>query len=421
MFKLKSIKSNFLSFSRSQKIFIISIIASVFFISAEYGITRPASTSIFVSNFTSRLFPYCWILAVPVNLLIVYLYNRFLPKLGCLKTFFAFVISIIFVNSTTALLVKKYPFLAFIQFIFKDVYILLAFKQAWSIIHSTIDTNKAKYLYGVMFGMGGMGSVLGGLVSGFSAVKMGSVNLFYFSCPLYLLIFFFYYTAYKNSSISKGKFQDLLFSENSNPKEGFSLIRKSSFLLFILLIVIFMQVSTALLDYQFNFFLEKNIPNMDLRTQYTGRLTSLINFLSTAFQFFGGFVLVHFLGLKRAHKLVPMLLGVNSFAFLLFPSFGMATYAFATIKSLDYSLFGIIREMLYIPLKLDEKYRAKAIIDVFAYRSAKAFASLFLIFIQNITGLNIILLISVMSTIIYLFWIKIVSLMFKKQEVQKPI
>ncbi|NGX57005.1 MAG: hypothetical protein K1060chlam5_01261, partial [Candidatus Anoxychlamydiales bacterium] len=197
-------------------------------------------------------------------------------------------------------------------------------------------------------------------------------------------------------------------------KEGFSLIKKSSFLSFILLIVIFMQISTALLDYQFNFFLEKNIVNIDLRTQFTGKLTSIINGISTLFQFLGGFLLIHFIGLRRSHLLVPSLLILNVIAIFIYPSFIMATMAFVSIKSLDYSFFGIIREMLYIPLKKDEKYRAKAIIDVFAYRSSKALASLFLIFIQNLTGLNVILLISIISMTIYFIWINIIRVMFKK-------
>ena len=211
-------------------------------------------------------------------------------------------------------------------------------------------------------------------------------------------------------------FKSLISSEDANPKEGFALIKKSNFMLFILFVVIFMQVSTAFLDYQFNIHLEKAIPDIDLRTQFTGKLTSVINSISTAFQLLGGFILIQFLGLKKSHISIPILLGVNSILFFFFPSFGMATIAFATIKSLDYSFFGIIREMLYIPLKLDEKYRAKAIIDVFAYRSAKAIASLFLIFMQNITGLNIVLLISVISMVIYFLWIRVVSVMFKKHE-----
>ena len=38
--------------------------------------------------------------------------------------------------------------------------------------------------------------------------------------------------------------------------------------------------------------------------------------------------------------------------------------------------------MLYLPLKNEEKFKAKAIIDVFAYRSSKAVASLIIIALQ---------------------------------------
>lgn len=411
----ESFKKKYFNFEHSQKLFILSILACVFFISCDYAIIRPASTSIFISYYSSKLFPYSWILGVPFNLFIVYLYNRFLPVIGCLKTFCAFVFSIIFINILTSLFVAKLPLLIFFQFIFKDVYILLAFKQAWSMIHTTINTQKAKFIYGLMFGFGGIGAVLGGIISGFFAVQIKSENLFLFSLPLYLLVFLFYYIALKNSGISGG-FKKEILEETSNSKEGFSLIKKSPYLVIILLIVISMQISTAFLDYQFNVYLEKTIPNIDLRTQFTGKLTSIINSISTCFQFFGGFLLINILGLKKSHLSIPILLACNSLLFLFFPSFAMITYAFASIKSLDYSLFGIIREMLYIPLKTDEKYRAKAIIDVFAYRSAKAFASLFLIFLQNITGLNIILLITIVSMIIYVIWTKVVLNLFNKEK-----
>src|SRR3989304_10390695 len=150
-------KKNFLDFNASQKIFILSIAICVFLFSCDYAIIRPASTSLFISNFSSKMFPYSWILGVPFNLLIVYLYNRFLPVIGCLKTFFTFVCSIICINILTSLFATKFPILIFLQFIFKDVYILLAFKQVWSMIHTTINTQKAKFLYGLLFGCGGIG------------------------------------------------------------------------------------------------------------------------------------------------------------------------------------------------------------------------------------------------------------------------
>ena len=413
---INTVKKFLSNYTSSQKTFILSVLVSVFFISCDYAIIRPASTSIFLSNYSSKIFPYCWILGVPFNLLVVYLYNRFLPTIGRLKVFFVFVSCIILMHSLTALFAQKFAWLIFLQFIFKDVYILLAFKQTWSMIHTTIDTQKAKLLYGLMFGIGGFGSVLGGMVSGFFAVQIKSQNLFLFSIPIYLIVSFFYVRALKNSAITNEDFKEEYKNDSNHSKEGFSLFKKSPYLLLILLIVISMQVATAFIDYQFNTYLEKAIPNVDLRTAFTGKVTSSINFLVTCFQFFGGFLLINFVGLKRSHLFVPFLLAINSLAFLFFPSFGMATYSHMTIKTLDYSFFGIIREMLYIPLKTDEKYRAKAIIDVFAYRSAKAVASLFLIFLQNVTGLNIIILISIISMLVYFIWIRIVSVMFKKHS-----
>jgi ATP/ADP translocase len=38
--------------------------------------------------------------------------------------------------------------------------------------------------------------------------------------------------------------------------------------------------------------------------------------------------------------------------------------------------------MLYIPMKPEEKFNAKAFIDVFVYRGAKIFASLFVMVLQ---------------------------------------
>jgi AAA family ATP:ADP antiporter len=51
--------------------------------------------------------------------------------------------------------------------------------------------------------------------------------------------------------------------------------------------------------------------------------------------------------------------------------------AFVLFKAFDYSLFRAAKEILYIPLSFDERYRAKEFIDVFGYRCSKGGISLF--------------------------------------------
>jgi ATP/ADP translocase len=53
-----------------------------------------------------------------------------------------------------------------------------------------------------------------------------------------------------------------------------------------------------------------------------------------------------------------------------------AGLAFTLFKAIDYSTFRAAKEILYIPLSFDARYRAKEVIDVFGYRFGKGGTSL---------------------------------------------
>lgn len=405
-------------FSRSEKFFIFFAMLCGMSIAAEYGITRPASNALFLTAFSSKAYPYVWLATVPLNLFVVYLYNRFLPKIGPWRMMATLAGATMAINTLCGLFLSAFPQLIFFHFAWKDIYILIMFKQLWSMIHSTIAASRAKIIYGVIFGMGTIGSVLSSLIPGFFAVKIGSEQLFFFTLPLYLVLLFAYSMAFKRSGVKETHFQRDL-SADPRSREGFALIYRSPFLIAVLLLVVFMQVSVALMEYQFNAHLEMNILEKDLRTEYCGRLIALMNILSAVFQFVGGFLMVHLLGLKRSHFFIPMLLCATAFFSLGLPSFAIISLGYVFIKSVDFSLFGIIREMLYIPLQLDEKFRAKAVIDVFAYRTSKALVSVCILVLQAVVGAAILSWISALSILIFIAWMAVVALMFKKYRPQE--
>jgi AAA family ATP:ADP antiporter len=407
------ILSELSQFTRAQKWFVFFAMATGFLIASEYAITRPASSAMFLSLFSSKAIPWVWLISVPFNLLIIYLYNRFLPRLGPLKIIGAIGLATVCVNLTAAFSPLFFPSFIFLQFIWKDIYILLMFKQLWSMIHSTIPSGRAKYLYGLIFGMGTLGSIIGSTVPSFFAVGLGSQHLFLFTLPLYTMLYLSYRAAFQRSALNTGSFLNDL-TLDPHPKEGFSMIRRSGFLMAVLTLVIFMQVSVGLMDYQFNIHLENNIFEQDLRTEYCGRLVGLTNILSGAFQFLGGFLMIHFLGIRGSHLFIPFVLLSNAIFCWILPSFAIISFSYAFLKSIDFSLFGVIREMLYIPLRLDEKFRAKAIIDVFAYRSSKAFVSLCMLMLQFSAGAYLLQIASLLSIAVFLAWIIVISFFFKK-------
>ncbi|MDQ5956577.1 MAG: antiporter, family, partial [Chlamydiota bacterium] len=74
-------------FSKTERLFIIGAMLCGFFILADYSIIYPVSNSLFISTYGTHFFPYAWLVSIPLNLLLVGLYNKYLPKFGCLKTY----------------------------------------------------------------------------------------------------------------------------------------------------------------------------------------------------------------------------------------------------------------------------------------------------------------------------------------------
>ncbi|KAG6559923.1 TLC ATP/ADP transporter [Candidatus Rhabdochlamydia oedothoracis] len=403
-------------FSATEHLFIIGAMLCGFFISADYSIIRPVSTSLFITKYGTQFFPYAWIISVPLNLLLIGIYNKYLPKLGCLRIYLIVAGSIVAINYSCALLIKHFSFLIFFLYIWKEIYIMLMFQQLWSIIHSTVSLKHAKYLYGFFLGAGGLGSLLGSLLPGFFAVKVGSESLLYMTLPLYLCLTAAFILTLKQSNAG----ESLLLKEKKSAKEallhGVKLIINSRTLIFIALSVLFMQLSATLVDYQFSTYLEQTIIGKDLRTQYIGRVLGIGLGISVCMQFFGTYFLIQMMGVKRLHMGFPMLLGLMSILSFLFPGFAITTLVFILLKACDFSLFTIIKETLYIPLSSDEKFRAKAFIDVFLYRFAKVFASLIILSLQMVLTSYLLPVLHSISICVFISWVAIAIYLLKKMQ-----
>lgn len=414
----KKFKDEILQLTGTQRIFIFCAMICGFCITADYGIVRPVSNSIFLTAHGTDLFPYAWLAIIPLNFLLVELYNRFLARLGVFKMFLSIVISIAVVNTFCAIFMAKIPFLSFFFYVWKEIYVMLLFQQLWSVIHSTIQMGQAKFLYGLVFAFGGLGGIVGSILPSFCAVSMGSPNLLFASLPLFaaLTISFIYLLRYSSVTKEDSTTQKPI----SNFWQGIGVIRNSKYLSFILIIVLLMQVATTLIYYQFNTMLEMSIPEQDLRTEYCGRVLGIVNIMTVFFQLFGSFLLIHYFGLKRSHLFLPLILCFNAFGSIIFPSFAMISVAFITIKAFDFSLFGVLKEMLYIPLKQEEKFQAKSIIDVFAYRSAKGLAACLILAFQFFGIIKMIDCMTWVSLSLLIIWSVTVYKMFQLKEEAPP-
>jgi ATP:ADP antiporter, AAA family len=422
---LKRVYNEYKSLGAFEKKFIFLFMAMSFLICAEASITRVVSNSLYIAAYGAKSFPKAWLISVPINLFVVLFYNHFLPRLGCALMLNLTIGISILVNIVSTFYIQDIPFLPFALYLWKDIFIILMFQQIWSVIHATISQKRAKYLFGIFFGMGGLGSVFGSSIPGFCAIYLGSENLLLLTIPLYICSIIVYSAALRVQHKILGS-QDIAFESRgaSDILSGMRMIRGSRLLKFILLTLVCMQMTATLFDFQFALYVEKKIAIMDLRTQFIGRLFGIINIVNVFFQFIGVYLLVEIAGLFRSHLFVPLMLFVCSALCIFNPCFATMAFSFASVKVLDYSIFGAIKEMLYLPLGVEEKFRAKSFIDVFAYRSSKALASILILILNSVfISYSASSIITYLSLTITAVWMILVLFMFSsyKEAITTPV
>jgi ATP:ADP antiporter, AAA family len=408
----KVIQNEFLHFGRVHWFFAFFSMVCCFGVMFDYGIVRPVANSCFITVYGSELFPYAWLAIVPLSFFIVDTYNRFLFRLGIFRTFLLTIVIATVINSFSGFFILKISFLPFFFYVWKEIYVMLLFQQLWSVIHMFFQQRQARGVYGLILSCGGIGGILGNLLSSSCAVKMGSNNLLFYSLPIFLTMTIAFYFLSRIVSSQQLVTKHII----NNFLDGLAAIRFSKPLSFILLIVLFMQVTTTIIYYQFNWIVETSIHTQDLRTAYIGQTMMVVNVVTVFFQLVGSFLFLYFLGLKRSHLCLPIILLCNTIGCLVVPSFFMIAFSFVTIKAFDFSFFNVLKELLYIPLKVEEKFQAKSVIDVFVYRSSKAIAAIFILVFQFFGLAKTIHFISWAAACLLFLWVIVVYIMYPHKE-----
>lgn len=366
------------------------IIAAFFFtfcICADYSVVRPIANALYITSYGSTFLPWAWLCSLPLNFFIVNWYSKKISTYHPFRLYVIFAAVIISVNVLSAFFADRVHALPFILYVWKDIYILLMFQQLWSILHSKIKSEHSKFLYGIMFGMGGLGSLFGSCIPGFFAVQFGSERLLLCSLVFYLCASLAFWHFLRISSAVQ-----VTSTLASKPilKDSLKTIRSSRILTFIAAAVILLQTSSAIADYLFHAGVQAHIPTKDLRAQYVAQIFGFVSFACIIFQFFGAYLFTKYAGIVRSHRAMPLVLLLVSALEIIHPSFGLFSIHFFLFKTFDFSLFTILKEMLYVKLPSDQKFRAKSFIDVFAHRSSKAIASCLILVLEacSLSNLN---------------------------------
>lgn len=194
--------------------------------------------------------------------------------------------------------------------------------------------------------------------------------------------------------------------KTGNPAlEGATLVFSSGYLLAIVGIVGMYEMVSTLMDFQFTativHFLEGDAIGKQFSTVY-----AITNWVAMFVQLFlTSFVMSRF-GIGIALLFLPVAVLVGSAGFLIAPILLFGSALNTADNGFSYSINQSAKEALYVPTSKDEKYKAKAFIDMFAQRFAKVIAVVLSLGITIIfTGFSSVRWLSILTIMILMGWI----------------
>ncbi len=355
---------------------------AAFFLLAGYEFFRSSATSLFVGDFGKDAIPIATLFMPLAVVAFLYIYGLILGRWGAKVTLAATTLG------SAALIALGYGLhmmgiksASACLYVLREAYVVLIIEQYWSYINSKVSRETARRLNGPVCGISSLGAIAGGLVTARVVAQVGTPNMLVFAALACLPAAGFSLLAFKAGGAPRGQAphaRPVGHKGKANWRDvvGLSLMRREPILGWILAIVLTTQVVAALTDFAFQGALADAISDVDQRTAYLGNFFAQLNFYALGLQFIAAPVLLAWFRHDWINLAIPTVQIATCTWAAIQPSLVSAGAAFMVFKTIDYSLFRAAKEILYIPLSFDARYRSKELIDVFGYRFGKGGASL---------------------------------------------
>jgi len=342
---------------------------SASFLLFGYEFIRSVSSSLFIGYYGSANLP--WVMAGGplATIMLVYGYGWLLSLAGARRALlYSSVISAALISLCYTALRSGFAPASAVLYMFREAYIVVLVEQYWSFINSTVPIGRAMLVNGPITGFGSIGAIAGASTVHFFAGRLGTEPLLLFAAVSLLPAALMSDLAYRTG----GEPQPSPAEERGRQGHlALGLFVRNRYLMLLALLIMLTQAVSTALDLNVSRLVELTYTVKNERTAFFGGLYAKLNIVAFALQFGVAPVAMRFVALPVVHAVIPVIHVAACAAALVRPGLATVAFAFIAFKALDYSLFRAAKEMLYIPLSYDERYRAKSVIDAFGYRLSK--------------------------------------------------
>ncbi len=266
-------------------------------------------------------------------------------------------------------------------YLFGDLFSTLMVATFFAFLNDSVSPDQAKRLYGLV-GFGGVtGGVFGAMVVQRFIGTLTDVDWMWVTFGIGIAIatvaFFAGRLVDRNpppATRPGPEAQPAATKRKRNPAiEGAVLVFQSRYLLAIVAIIGIYEIVSTILDFQFTSTIAHYLKGPAIGQQFAN-VFLITNSVAMAVQLFLTSFIMTRLGVGVALLVLPIAILGGSAGYLVIPILWMGSLLNTADNGFAYSINQSAKESLYVPTTREEKYAAKAFIDMFLQRFAKSIA-----------------------------------------------
>ena len=400
---VRSWVDKFFEIEKNDRIKLVNLAITFFFIIGSYSILRSLKASIFLGFVGREYQPLAKIIALAMLFPVMFLYSKVVDKVRryqvvLIAFIFYAIVCLIFagifmhpIYGVRNTMTSPYRLVGWMFEFFMDFYQALIVSGFWSFVTSISTPNFANKTYGMIVAA----SRIGGIVSTMLGVALlnntflegwMSISLIAFSGALLLLCAaFFLYRIVKKIPRNELHGYEAAYvasaqKEQSKEKtgvfEGLRLMITEPYVMGLFGMVCSFEIINIIFDYKMEVLMSiethNNVAAMSrFMMIYTGTFQALSFFLA----FFGTTAFLRYVGIRFGIFVMPLTMLGLGFVLFSYPSLSTVFVVLVISRALNYGFNNPIREVLYIPTIKDIQFKSKSWIDSFGRTISKSSGS----------------------------------------------
>ena len=269
---------------------------------------------------------------------------------------------------------------------------ILLISQFWTLANDIYDARQAKRLFGLVGAGSSLGGASGAALTASLVEPYGANSMLLLSAALLgLCMTIVILIVRREKSAGASDASKTGEEEGVSGAEALKLLSESRHLQIISLVIGFAAIGAAIIEQQLNMATAeaKGATNTDGITAFLAQITVYLSLIGFLIQVFLTSRIHRYLGIGFALLILPVSLGSTGILMLVIGALWTTGLARILDTSLRYTVDKTSREILFLPLPADLKYRAKPFIDVTMDRVAKGIGALLILVMIKDWGLGL--------------------------------